>query len=281
MASIAIFNPKGGVGKTTLAVNLAWEAARAGNRTLLWDLDGQGDSTSVLVDGQTTPRLDAHKVMHGTLDINAQIQSSKIKGLDVLVPDEEMRSTDNLFVYLAQQQRLTRLFVTLKQRYDRIILDCPPGFSDTARKLLEVTDLIVVPVIPSPFALRGLERVRRFVAHKRGRHSPILPVFSMVDRRRKLHKAVLAEHPEWPVVPMYSDVEQMTVRLLPIGFTAPNAPASLVFNKLWSGIDRKLCQMRLARSVAADGRPIALDASIPPKPKTALFSFFRADSTAR
>ncbi len=280
MASIAIFNPKGGVGKTTMAVNLAWESARAGNRTLLWDLDGQGDSTSVLIGGQSSPRLDAHKVMHGIADINGHILSSKINGLDVLVPDEEMRSTENLFVYLAQQLRLTRLFLTLKQRYDRIILDCPPGFSDTARKLLVVSDLIVVPVIPSPFALRGLERVRRFVAQKRGKHSPILPVFSMVDRRRTLHKAVLAEHPDWPVIPMYSDVEQMTVRLLPIGFIAPHAPASLVFTRLWSGIDRKLCQMRLARTVPMNSAPPAIEANIPARPKAGLLASLRADRTA-
>jgi len=247
LAIIAIFNSKGGVGKTTLAVNLAWESATAGNRTLLWDLDGQGDSTAILIDDSNQPRLDAAGVMHGTTDINAHIRSSKIAGLDVLVPDSEMRRTDNLFVHLAQQQRLGRLFLTLKERYDRIIIDCPPGFGDTARKLLIAADLVIVPVIPAPLAMRGLERIRDFMTQKRGQHAPILPVFSMVDRRRSLHKAGIAEHPDWPIVPMSSAVEQMTSRQLPVGVIFPNAPSTKVFAELWLGLDRKLHKMRLVR----------------------------------
>ncbi len=250
LAAIAVFNPKGGVGKTTLSVNLAWESARAGNRTLLWDLDGQGDSTAMLVESRQPPRMDAARLMHGIADIQAHILPSKIAGLDVLVPEEDMRRTDNWFVHMAQQQRLGRLLVELKERYDRIVIDCPPGLGDTARRLLLVTDLIIVPVIPAPLAVRGLERVRDYVTHKRGRHAPILPVFSMVDRRRMLHKAALADHPDWPVVPMSSAAEQMSCSRLPVGVMTPDSQAARVFRALWNGIDSKLCQMRVARKVS-------------------------------
>lgn len=251
LATIAVFNPKGGVGKTTLSVNLAWEAARAGNRTLLWDLDGQGDSTEILVESRHPPRMDAARVMHGIADIHAHILPSKVAGLDVLVPEEDMRRTDNWFVHMAQHQRLNRMLVELKQRYDRIVIDCPPGLGDTARRLLLVADLIIVPVIPAPLAVRGLQRVRDYVTHKRGRHAPILPVFSMVDRRRALHKAALVEHPDWPVVPMSSAAEQVACQKLPLGVAAPETAAALVFRRLWNGIDSKLCQMRVARKAPA------------------------------
>jgi chromosome partitioning protein len=271
LAAIAIFNSKGGVGKTTLAVNLAWESANAGNRTLLWDLDGQGDSTAILIQGTNQPQLDAAGLMHGTADINAFILPSKIDRLDVLVPEAEMRRTDNLFVHLAQQQRLNRLFVTLKERYDRIIIDCPPGFSDTARRLLVSVDLIVVPVVPAPLAFRGLERVRSFVTQKRGRHAPILPVFSMVDRRRTLHKAGLADHPDWPVIPMSSAVEQMTCRQMPVGAIAPDGLAAQVFRKLWAGVDHKLRQMRLARNVGQSALPQTIKPPSGGKPFAGLY----------
>lgn len=261
MAAIAVFNPKGGVGKTTLSVNLAWEAARAGNRTLLWDLDGQGDSTAILVESRQPPRMDAARLMHGIADIHAHILPSKISGLEVLVPEEDMRRTDNWFVHMAQQQRLGRLLAEMKERYDRIIIDCPPGLGDTARRLLLVADLIIVPVIPAPLAVRGLERVRDYVTHKRGRHAPILPVFSMVDRRRVLHKAALVDHPDWPVVPMSSAAEQMSCNKLPVGVTMPDSAAALVFRKLWNGIDSKLCQMRVARKVPAVMAATPLEAS--------------------
>lgn len=254
MAAIAVFNPKGGVGKTTLSINLAWESTRAGNRTLLWDLDGQGDSTDILVESRKSPRMDAARLMHGIAEIHAHILPSKIAGLDVLVPEEDMRRTDNWFVHMAQQQRLGRLLVELKERYDRIVIDCPPGLGDTARRLLLVADLIIVPVIPAPLALRGLQRVRDYVTHKRGRHAPILPVFSMVDRRRALHNAALIEHPDWPVVPMSSAAEQMACQKLPLGVSVPDSPPAEIFRKLWNGIDSKLCRMRVARKVPSTAK---------------------------
>jgi cellulose biosynthesis protein BcsQ len=68
----------------------------------------------------------------------------------------------------------------------------------------------------------------------------LLPVFNMVDRRRKLHREYLAQHPDWPVIPMSSDVEKMTDRNMPLGTFAPRCAAQHAFSQLWRGIEKRL-----------------------------------------
>jgi cellulose biosynthesis protein BcsQ len=251
MASVAVYNSKGGIGKTTFAVNLAWESSRAGNRTLLWDVDGQGDSSWIMMAAGIIPKVDSTDFMHGTTDLQDKIRPTAIADLDILAADPALHQTDNFFSFFARQQRMHRLFAKLAETYDVVILDCPPGFGQTSKQALMFADLIVVPVVPAPLALRGLDRVRHFMMKNRGGHAPLLPVFSMVDRRRKLHKAGVAEHPDWPMIPMAGEIEQMTTRKLPIGAYAPNSAAVAAFNSVWKGVEQKLRKMWLIKTPIA------------------------------
>lgn len=252
MAVVAMYNSKGGVGKSTFAINLAWESAQQGHRTLLWELDEQGDSSWILSPDGWNKQTNANQFMLGSRNLLQQIHPSMFPGLSLLDADPNIRSTENFLVAFARQQKLSKLFAELEEQFDVILLDCPPGFSDANRKVMLFTHLVVVPVIPSPLALRGLTKVREFMTLNRGHHPPLLPVFSMVDRRRKMHKLALDENQDWPIIDMASEIEQMSHRKLPLGAFAPATRNGLAFSKLWRGIARKLLGMVVLRNRTRD-----------------------------
>ena len=132
------------------------------------------------------------------------------------------------------------LMADLRSRYDRIILDCPPGLTETSEQVLRAADLIVIPVIPSPLSQRAMGEVARYLVQRGGAHAPILPVYSMVDRRRSLHRAALESQTGWPAIPMASTIEQMTVRRKPLGAFAPASPSAQAFASLWTQVERQL-----------------------------------------
>lgn len=239
-ATIAVYSLKGGVGKTTFAVNLAWASAQISRRrTLLWDLDPQAAATWLLGDGMV-PADEAQAVFSRSVDARALCRRSRIDGIDVLGADTSLRGLDRMFFSIGKKKRLAKLLEGLAGDYDRIILDCPPGLTETSEQVLEAADLVIAPVIPSPLARRALGELARHLVKKGGRHPPILPVFSMVDRRRGLHLRTLEDEPAWPVIPMASAIEQMAVRRAPLGAFAPNVPAAAGFNSLWAAIEKRL-----------------------------------------
>jgi chromosome partitioning protein len=244
MATIAVYNLKGGVGKTTLAVNLAWSAASlSSRRTLLWDLDPQAAASYLL--GASAPQKDAAQAVFAK-DIAPErlIVSTGIDRLDLLAADRSLRTLDRFFFTLGKRKRLSRLIDDLGKTYDRIILDCPPGLTETSEQVMRAADLILVPVIPSPLSQRALADVVAHLDREHGGHAPILPIFSMVDRRRSLHREALENNADWPVIPMASAVEQMTVRREPVGAFAAGTAAGRAFSDLWTGIERKLSRIQ-------------------------------------
>lgn len=244
MATIAVYNLKGGVGKTTFAVNLAWSAAaQAGRSTLLWDLDPQA-AASWLLCADAAGKHDARSVFARDTGATKLIRSTATPGLDILAADKSLRALDQFLFTLGKRKRLSRLIEGLDDAYERVILDCPPGLSETTEQVVRAADLIIVPVIPSPLSARALNEVVTHLRETHGGHAPILPVFSMVDRRRSLHRAALGEYPDWPTIPMASAVEQMSVFREPVGGFAPRSPAADAFAGLWRAIDKRLKQAR-------------------------------------
>lgn len=244
MATIAVYNLKGGVGKTTLAVNLAWSAAvQSSRRTLLWDLDPQA-AASYLLGGASPKKDNAHAVFAKDIAPSKLIVPTAIDRLDLLPADASLRTLDRFFFMLGKRKRLAKLIEDLSKTYDRIILDCPPGLTETSEQVMRAADLILVPVIPSPLSRRALADVITHLDREHGGHAPILPVFSMVDRRRVLHREALENDSGWPMIPMASAVEQMAVHRLPVGAFAAKSPAGEAFTKLWTGVERKLARIK-------------------------------------
>lgn len=239
MLTIAIYSLKGGVGKTTLAVNLAWASATlSSRRTLLWDLDPQAASSFLLsarADG-AKPREQAQSVFAKDVEPEKLVEPTAIPRLDLLPADASLRGLDLLFHELDKKKRLHKLLTGLRKSYDRILLDCPPGLTETSDQVMRAADLIVVPVIPSPLSERALAEVLRHLGSK----AQVLPVHSMVDRRRTLHADALARHPDWPVIPMASLIEQVTARRAPVGSFAAKSAGAQAFAHLWQAIERRL-----------------------------------------
>jgi cellulose biosynthesis protein BcsQ len=229
------------VGKTTLATTLAWYAATgpSARRTLLWDLDPQA-AASWLLSTQPREKTQARAVFTRSDEAEKYVEPTAIPNLSLLSADRSLRGLDRFFQDLAKRKRLSKLTLSLNGRWDRVLLDCPPGLTATADQAIRAAKLIIVPVVPSPLARRAFEEVVTHLREEHGGAAPILPVFNMMDRRRSLHIAAAAELPDWPIIPMASALESLTANRPLSGPFPSGTVAGQAIARLWRGIEQKL-----------------------------------------
>jgi chromosome partitioning protein len=265
MEIIGIYNFKGGVGKTTTAVNLAYRSAADDWPTVLWDLDPQGAST-YLLRREAPPNDVAKDLIRGETPLRDVVVATEHPRLDLIPADFSYRRMD---VHLNKRHDATTLLLKLmrplQQRYACLILDCPPGMSLVSENVMHAADALVVPLLPTPLSARTLEQLVEFIAARGWHDVNVLPFFSMVDRRRSLHKETVAElRARFPTilrteVPYGSDFERMAARRAPIESYAPASAAAETYRSLWREIDERLTSLSSARA-AKDG------SSAPPLP---------------
>jgi cellulose biosynthesis protein BcsQ len=242
---VATYSIKGGVGKTSAAVNLAHEAAQAGVRVLVWDLDPQGAATFLL---RVRPRMrgGSKRLVGKRGDLAEHIRGSTLSSVNVVPADFRLRHLDlHLEGTKRPTSRLATLLAPVADRYDLALLDCPPSISLASESVFGATDALLVPVVPATLATRTLAQLADFLAEQTSAPD-VIPLLSMVDRRRALHRDLVQTlAKEWPAllsttIPTAAVIERMGSERAPVGAFAPRSAAAAAYRAVWSELSDRL-----------------------------------------
>lgn len=246
MEIVAVSNIKGGVGKTTTAVNLAYLAAASGRRTVVWDLDPQAAATYCL-HGEPPEEIRAKRLVSGKSELTDFLAPTAYPDLYLVPADLSYRNFDlHLGERRHRTQRLLKMIRPLQESCEILVMDCPPGISLLSENVLRAADVVVVPMLPAPLSLRMLEQLLAFISQEGWTDVQVLPFFSMVDRRKSLHAQIVDEaRARFPMllateVPYWSEIERMSVRRAPLPAYAPRSAAGQVYESLWREVATRL-----------------------------------------
>ena len=198
MPTIAIVNQKGGVGKSTTAVNLGASLATLGHSVLLVDIDPQGNTTSGLGIDKRSLERDIYSVLLAGLPLEQAILEGEIPGLSIVPATINLAGAEvELVPTLSRETHLRRALDAVRDRFEYVLIDCPPSLGLLTLNALAAADEVLIPVQAEYYALEGLSQLTTVVNRVRDALNPALRLrgvlVTMFDPRTRLATEVLDE----------------------------------------------------------------------------------------
>ena len=248
---IAVANQKGGVGKTTTAVNLAACIAATGRPTLLIDIDPQGHSTSGL-GLSASPGATIYEVLIDDLPMEQAVRQTKVPGLHLVPSGIDLAGAEiELVSALSREQRLRRALAPVRERYRYILIDCPPSLGLLTVNALTAADTVLVPIQCEYYALEGLGQLMNTIRLIQTHLNPALRlegvVMTMFDARTNLSIQVVDEVKRFFKEQVFATIVPRNVRLSeapshgkPISLYDPRSRGAEVYRDLASEVIRRV-----------------------------------------
>lgn len=217
--SIAIFNQKGGVGKTTTNINLAASLAMKGKKILILDIDPQGNTTSGVGISKKGLKYSTYDLLiDDQLDVHEVIQHTTTEGMDLIPADVSLAGAEVELVRLEHREsRLKKAISAVKSDYDYIFIDCPPSLGLLTINSLTAVDSVLIPIQCEYYALEGVSQLMSTIELVKKSLNPDLEiqgvVLSMFDGRTNLSIAVVEEVKKYFREKVYTTVIPRNVRL--------------------------------------------------------------------
>jgi chromosome partitioning protein len=246
VTTIALYNLKGGVGKTTAAVNLAYLSSTEARPTLLFDMDPQG-SASYYFRVRPRKKITARTIINAGNALDKSIRGSDYPYLDILPSDISFRNLNKVLRKKKHPKRqFGKIVDSFSREYDFLFIDCPPGISIEAENVFRISDLVLLPLIPTVLSVETKKVVYSFFKDKKLDRSTIVPFCSMVDRRKKLHISTLETLQSEDTgflktyIPFSSQIEKSGVAREPLCAISKKSTGSLAYKELWEQVKDRL-----------------------------------------